>query len=178
MSHTVNVCSPMAQLLSPRRRHRCAVGPAASGERRTASSGRLSSSGRPPSRRRCACTCPVVVHDSVRFSDILPLFCRIVPVVLNVVAPVTLSCPSVQAGAAAGSVAVDCHVRRRGVGAGVGDDLEVVRRARREARHGVARDRRARVRDHREVPGREARVGRVLDRVATSPRRRRRAAST
>src|ERR1700693_5331178 len=50
---------------------------------------------------------PVVDHDSARSSDILPLFCRIVPVVLKLVAPATFKPPRVQVGAPA-VVAVDC----------------------------------------------------------------------
>ena len=50
---------------------------------------------------------PVVVHDNVRFSDILPLFWRMVPVVLRLVAPVTLSGPKLHVATGAGSVAND-----------------------------------------------------------------------
>ena len=44
----------------------------------------------------------------VRFSDTLPLFWRIVPVVLRVVAPVTLSCPRLHVGTEGVRVANDC----------------------------------------------------------------------
>src|SRR5215831_10338251 len=47
---------------------------------------------------------PLVVHDSVRFSDIRPLFFRIVPVVLRLVAPATFRPPSVHVGPGNGAV--------------------------------------------------------------------------